>query len=391
MKRKFLSILFTSTFFFACGGEDAPTAVKQNDQQPVAEKKVVPVDYSAGRAMNKRLGRGINLGNSWDSEGQGINLHTDAGWSNPIQDDDFRIIKEAGFNSVRLPVRWQVDSDYETHTLNEIRLAGVKEDVDLAMAQGLAVLLDFHHYKELNDLGSEASKGGAEAIVAFEKERAHFNALWDQISKEFESYPDSMLAYDILNEPLMGDSKLLNEVYTDAYKIIRKNSPGKTIVFESNQAGKFAQLDILQLPEDGNIIFSGHYYEPFSYSHQGTSAQYPCKGDEAYDNKALTHFKSYVALAQQLYPDVNGGHVPMNMGEFGVAGTTSRCGQKGPSDAKKAIWAQQTVEAAEKYEMSWHYWGFTLVGGFEAYNRKGNTWYPKFPEVLTGVSANAAN
>lgn len=382
MKRKLLPLFCASVFLFACSEDKAPTAVNQKDNQPVAEKVPVPVDYSAGRAMNKRLGRGINLGNSWDSEGQGVNRNTDAGWGNPIQDEDFKIIKDAGFNSIRLPVRWQTASDYKVHTVNQTRLDSVKKDVSLAIEQGLAVLLDFHHYTELNSLGTEASKGSAEAIAAFEEERAHFNGLWDQISREFESFPDTMLAYDILNEPLITNEALLNEVFMDAYTIIRKNSPGKTIVFESNQAAKFAQLEALVLPEDGNIIYSGHYYEPYTFSHQGTSSQYSCAGDDAYSNNALTHMKSYVSLAQRLYPDVNGGHIPMNMGEFGVAGTTGRCKEKGPSDSKKALWAMQTVEAAERYEMSWHYWGFTLVGGFEAYNRAGNSWYPLFPEAL---------
>lgn len=392
MKRKLLSLLGASVFFFACGDETSPTAVKQNDQkQPVVENTAVAVDYSAGRAMNKRLGYGINLGNSWESAGGGINQHTDAGWGNPIQDGDFKIIKDAGFNSVRIPVRWQYDSDYNTHTLNQMRLDSVKKDVSLAIEQGLAVLLDFHHYTELNELGSDASKGNAEALVEFEEERAHFNALWAQIAQEFESFPDSMLAYDILNEPTIPSADLVNEIYTGAYEVIRKNAPGKTIVFESNQAAKFAQLEILKLPQDGNIIFSGHYYEPYNYSHQGHSDMYKCYGDANYDNIALSQFKSYVSLAQKLYPDVNGGHVPMNIGEFGISGPTGPCGNKGPSDAKKALWARLTVEAAEKYEMSWHYWGFTLAGGFEAYNRSGDTWYPFFPEFLTGKTVEAAN
>lgn len=391
MKRKILVLACTCALLFGCSEENSPTEASKASTQTETKIEAIAVDYSAGRAMNKRLGRGINLGNSWESEGQGINQHTDAGWGNPIQDGDFKIIKDAGFNSVRIPVRWQTDSDYNTHTLNQIRLDSVKKDVTLAIEQGLVVLLDFHHYVELNALGTEASKGDPQAMVAFEEERAHFNALWDQISREFESFPDSMIAYDILNEPTIPNADIVNEIFTGAYQVIRKNAPGKTIVFESNQAAKFAQLEILKLPQDGNIIFSGHYYDPYNYSHQGHSAQYACNGDANYDNLALTHFKNYVTLAQKLYPDVNGGHIPMNIGEFGISGQTGPCRQKGPSDAKKALWARLTVEAAARYDMSWHYWGFTLVGGFEAYNRAGDTWYPMFPDVLTNNGTAAAN
>lgn len=381
MKKLTLAAIAFGLSFFACSEEGSPTAVNKDAKEVITvTRPVVPVDYSAGRAMNKRLGRGMNLGNSWDADGSGANIHTDAGWSNPIDDGDFKIIKDAGFNSIRLPVRFQLGSDYTTHTVDAQRLAGVKEDVELALAQGLAVLLDFHHYVELNSKGSAAKSGSADDIAAFKAEKEHFVALWDQISKEFNAYPDSMLAFDIMNEPTISDTILLNEVLLEAYAVIRKNAPNKTIVFESNSYAKFGKLDALKLPEDGNIIFSGHYYEPYTFSHQGHG--YNCSGDNAYNNNSTTDFSSYVKLARQLYPDKNGGHIPMNLGEFGISGQTGPCGTKGPSDAQKALWAQQVVLVAEMNDFSWHYWGFTYVGGFEAYNRAAKAWHPYFPSAL---------
>ena len=32
--------------------------------------------------------------------------------------------------------------------------------------------------------------------------------------------------------------------------------------------------------------------------------------------------------------------------------------------------------------MSWTYWGFTKVGGFEAYDRYNNTWYTGILDAL---------
>jgi Endoglucanase len=143
------AILGMSGALVACDDSSAPP-VAPTDNNGESKVTAIPVDYSAGRAMNKRLGKGINLGNSWDSDGK-----DDGGWGNPIKDEDFKIIKEAGFNSIRLPVRWQKNSNYETHTVDPDRLAGVKEDVTLAINEGLVVLLDFHHYVELNALAGE--------------------------------------------------------------------------------------------------------------------------------------------------------------------------------------------------------------------------------------------
>lgn len=369
----------TALCFTACSSDGGGHAAAPNSSASVEEQQAIPVDYSKGRAMNKRLGKGINLGNSWDSQGNRL----DASWNNPIEDSDFATIKATGFNSVRIPVRWQFDSDYGTHTVNPERLAGVKEDIKLALDQGLAVIVNFHHYKELNDLCSDWAANPA----AFEEEKQHFLALWDQVSKEMNEFPDDMVVLEIINEPGCKFSEVIDALEMDAYKIIRANAPGKTIMFEADQAAKFAQLPMLHLPPDGNIIYSGHYYEPYQYSHQGHSNA--CKGDAAYAMTAMADLKSYVALATKLYPDVNGGHVPMNMGEFGISGggdfaNSSSCGADGtlPSARMKAQWAKKAVEAAEVYDISWHYWGFTRVGGFEAYSRNDDSWYEGFPAAF---------
>ena len=383
--KRFIFALLTAALvpvcFVSCDSSSAPPAV-ESSQDGVTEqgRKIVPVDYSKGRAMNARLGKGINLGNSWDSDGK--NCKDDNCWGNAIDDGDFKIIKDAGFNSIRLPVRWQRYSNYETHTVDPEILAGVKEDVRLAVDQGLVVLLDFHHYVELNTLGGGAHRKKADTLELFEKEKQHFVALWTQIASEFEEFPDTMLVYDILNEPTIPNKDLVNDVLLSAYAAIRAASPGKTIMFESYNAAKFAQLSILDLPADGNIIYSGHYYEPYTFSHQGHG--YDCLGDAAYSSNAASDFMGYAKLGMQLYPDVSGkDFIPMNVGEFGISGSTNwECGADAPSDAAKAKWASETIKAALKYNMSFHYWGFTYVGGFEAYDRKGKAWYPGFPQAL---------
>lgn len=384
MKRFIFAILTAALVpvcFVSCDSSSAPPAV-ESSQDGVTEqgRKIVPVDYSKGRAMNARLGKGINLGNSWDSDGK--NCKDDNCWGNAIDDEDFKIIKDAGFNSIRLPVRWQRYSNYETHTVDPEILAGVKEDVRLAIDQGLVVLLDFHHYVELNTLGGGAHRKKADTLELFEKEKQHFVALWTQIASEFEEFPDTMLVYDILNEPTIPNKDLVNDVLLSAYAAIRAASPGKTIMFESYNAAKFAQLSILELPADGNIIYSGHYYDPYTFSHQGHG--YDCLGDAAYSSNAASDFMGYAKLGMQLYPDVSGkDFIPMNVGEFGISGSTNwECGENAPSDAAKAKWASETIKAAQKYNMSFHYWGFTYVGGFEAYDRKGKAWYPGFPQAL---------
>jgi endoglucanase len=103
---------------------------------------------------------------------------------------------------------------------------------------------------------------------------------------------------------------------------------------------------------------------------------------------ASSDLKGYIATIKKLYPDVNGGYIPLNMGEFGVSGGASanksscKSGETPPTDAAKAKWAKGAIAAAEANGISWHYWGFVGVGGFEAYDKKNNTWLEGFPDAF---------
>ena len=379
MFKKLLSAMAIGCLLCACDNGTAPPRSTPKSNSSSA----VPVDYTRGRYMNAILGRGINLGNSWDSDGR-----DDAAWSNPIRDVDFAIIKAAGFNSVRIPVRWQYNSDYSTHTVDPERLAGVIEDINLAIANGLAVVVNFHHYVELNCAGGgHKDRGCKYDATKFEEEKNHFLLLWAQVASVMNAFPDDMIVLEILNEPVIPNVDLVNQLMLDAYNVIRTHAPNKTIMFEALHGAKFYDIDKMKLPPDGNIIFSGHYYEPFQYSHQGNMHGNACRGDDAKSITASTDLSSYATLAKKYYPDINGtDHVPLNMGEFGVAGgDVSPCNWEdgnGPSSEGKAEWANAAAKAAISRGMSFHYWGFSYTGGFDAYDPGSEKWHTGFPQAL---------
>ena len=201
------------------------------------------------------------------------------------------------------------------------------------------------------------------------------------------AFPDDMIVLEILNEPVIPNVDLVNQLMLDAYNVIRTHAPNKTIMFEALHGAKFYDIDKMKLPPDGNIIFSGHYYEPFQYSHQGNMHGNACRGDNAKSITASTDLSSYATLAKQYYPDINGtDHVPLNMGEFGVAGgDVSPCNWEdgnGPSSEGKAEWANAAAKAAISRGMSFHYWGFSYTGGFDAYDPGSEKWHTGFPQAL---------
>lgn len=313
-----------------------------------------PVDYSKGRAMNKKLGAGVNFGNSWDSPGTG-----DGAWSNPIGDGDFAAVKAAGFNSIRLPVRWSAGVDAQ--------LNGVKEDVQLALKAGLTVIVNSHHHDNLYSAAKNGSFDGA---------LQNFASEWKKVAQAFDSFPDDALVFEIFNEPHDMTQDQVNKIMTTGYEAIRSVSKGKTIMFESNGYSKFAQIPKLNLPNDGNIIVSGHYYDPYTFTHQGHG--YDCNGNAGSGVTSIAgHFTSYAEDIAMAFPDANGGSVPMNVGEFGVA---NKGGCSAVSDANREAWTEAVIQQAEKYGMSWHYWCYKNCGGFEA--STGSSWHGNMLNVF---------
>jgi len=361
----------------ACSSANKGTVVSHDSKYVVCMNnswkalEVTPVDYSKGRMMNAKLGRGMNLGNAWESKGQ-KGGSADCGWNNCIKDEYFKIIKDAGFNSIRLPVRWNYDAGQNSpYTIDAGRLAGVMEDINLALKQGLVVIVNFHHYEELNNAASNYNSNPS----FYESEKKRFLGMWEQVATAMDGYGDDQIVLEILNEPHGMDNKYVDELMLAAYEVIRKNAPGKTIMFEGNGYSKFAQISNVKLPADGNIIFTGHYYEPFSFSHQGHGYDCGTRLKDSDLTKMPGQFKAYVDSALVHYPDVNGGHIPLNMGEFGI----STCSGNGPTEEERAKWTDAAIAEAEKNGMSWHYWGLTGVGGFEAYN---GSWFSELYSVF---------
>jgi len=87
----------------------------------------------------KRMGVGINLGNTLDAT-------TEGAWGNVASEDRFDAYKAAGFKSVRVPVRW---NEHTAHTppyaVNATWLKRVAEVVGWSTSRGLVTIVKTHH------------------------------------------------------------------------------------------------------------------------------------------------------------------------------------------------------------------------------------------------------
>jgi len=123
---------------------------------------VVPVmAQPSARQWNAEVTAGWNLGNQLEctaQDGESVALTCDANhlqaetaWGNPlVTQQTLQAVKDAGFNAVRIPVRWQNHiTDAETMAVSEDWMTRVKEVVGYALDLGMKVIINVHHDKWL--------------------------------------------------------------------------------------------------------------------------------------------------------------------------------------------------------------------------------------------------
>lgn len=296
---------------------------------------------------NRRLGRGINFGNALEApmfEGQ---------WGLVIRDEYFDLIKKAGFDSVRVPVRWSTHAAAEPpYTIDPALLSRVDEVVDKALVAGLAVVVNIHHYEEMDrDPASH---------------RARFAGLWRQIAARLKDRPDEVV-FELLNEPNTAQTAAVwNDVLRDGLREIRSTNPTRAVIIGGANWNNVATLVDLQLPaDDRRIIGTFHYYNPFPFTHQGANW---VEGAGQWLGTPWDGSATEIAAVQRDLDlaaawSAKTGR-PVYMGEFGAY-------SRADMDAR-ARWTATVAREAEKRGFSWAYWEFG--SGFGAYFPPAFEW-----------------
>ncbi|MDG6079254.1 hypothetical protein E3U23_08615 [Erythrobacter litoralis] len=199
------------------------------------------------------VGTCINMGNSLELEDEGMH------GTKRIDAADFERIAATGFQTIRLPVRWDTHSSSEApYTIEPAWLDRVTEVVDMALASGLNVILDSHHFNPIHEdpAGVAPWHGG----------------VWRQVAARFAGYPEDTLWFELENEPhnkFTNDNLL--ETLAPALAAVRETNPTRPVIYGGGNWSGVDSLATLPLPEDPNAYPTFHYYEPFAFTHQGAS------------------------------------------------------------------------------------------------------------------------
>lgn len=207
-----------------------------------------------------QLGRGINIGGIFEAPVEG-------GWGLDVDVDFFDAIADAGFDSIRIPIRWSSHTEsVPPFRINETFFKRIDWVLDQAERVKLAIVINVHHYEEyMEDPPGHQSR---------------FLSIWEQISERYANR-SKRLHFELLNEP----SGRFNEVtgmwnrhLADAIDIVRQKNPDRMIVVGPVEWNSVKKLNELVLPDDPNIVVTVHFYDPFKFTHQGahwTNNNYP--------------------------------------------------------------------------------------------------------------------
>ena len=362
----------------------APTATHTPAPTPVDRSEpATPLDRYAQAA---RLGRGVNLGNALEAPREGE-------WGVTLQEAYFPLIAEAGFDTVRVPIRWSAHAQFEPpYAIDEAFFERVDWVIDHAMAQGLNVVINMHHYDGIADAPSEHEE--------------RFIAMWRQIATRYRHRPDN-LYLEPLNEPhgALTPSRW-NKLAAETVAAIREVDGVHTIVLDSAEWGSATAVAQLQVPQgETNLICSFHLYEPMLFTHQGAewvSGEYQTLGViwPGPPESELTPVEGVknVAWAAQWFRDYNtlpadrnpagprpirqmldwavrqGERLdcPLWLGEFGAYGRADM--------GSRVNWTAFVREEAEARGLPWAYWEF--CAGFGVYDPDGEAWREELLEAL---------
>lgn len=295
--------------------------------------------------------RGVNLGNALEAPNEGE-------WGYRIDGAHLRAIAEAGFDGVRLPVRWDNHLD-GAGRIDPVFLYRVQEVASWAIDLDLHVQLNVHHYERF--------------IAEPARERERFLALWRQIGEAFSSAPPNLL-FELLNEPngpqLTGAR--LSEVQNAAIEVVRESNAQRLIVLGP---GNWQNVDALRdwrPPAGENIAVSVHYYEPHAFTHQGAEwlgADAPVFGRDWGDDSDRSVVRQHIRQAAD-WARQNGYAV--QLGEFGVNRTVPL--------PQRAAWTSAVRDACVAYDIGWCVWDF--AGAFPIWDRERGAFIPQLREAL---------
>ena len=329
-----LSILVTLSFFiflFFIGCNDQDENVNQNDYL-----------FEKPQAIIAKMTRGINIGNTLEPPHVGD-------WNNKfIEEYFFDDYVEAGFNTVRVPIRWEKHTlEVHPYTVSETWLDTIEKVIDWGLERDLFIIINAHHdWWLVNNYNSL-------------EVRNRFHSIWNQIAFRFKDKPPHLL-FEIINEPHGMTKENVDELNKDILKIIREENPQRIVIYGGHSWSNSGHLLSARIPNDEYIVGYFHSYDPWDFAGKGNGIW----GSD-YD---IERIKSKFNQVSQWSKKNN---IPVMLSEFGAI---HDCDYN-----SRMLHYFTYVKEALRNEIAFQAWDDG--GKFKIYDRESRLW-PEVKDIL---------
>ncbi|MDR0294242.1 MAG: glycoside hydrolase family 5 protein [Oscillospiraceae bacterium] len=306
------------------GGDKPPVTVTEPAESPDGGEEPPAAKDLTSLEMARLMGYGINLGNTMEAcdsknriPGRDPSVY-ETMWGQPVTTRDMvKGMKDAGFQTLRVPIAWTNAMDFENgdYTIGRAYLDRVEEIIDYALDEGMYVVINDHW-----DHGWWSMFSHPEQAVR-DKAMDIFVSMWTQIAERYEKY-DNRLIFEPANEEWgnrfndktpfnpTGGNLTQDECYelltvaaqkfVDTMRGLGGNNASRFLLIPGYNTDVAMTCDgRFKMPTDtaGNkLLLSVHYYTPWSYCGDTSGVgQWGTTGDVEEQNTLLEMLTKYTA------------------------------------------------------------------------------------------------
>lgn len=172
----------------------------------------------------------------------------------------FKSISAAGFKTVRIPINFGAWASYEQPYRWTVPtgLEIADKFIATALAEGLIVIIDFHHVE------FDKTVKGADST-----ERIVW--IWKEVAARYNRLDPENALFELRNEPHDIRAEDWREQAEELIKTVRQIAPEHTLVIGFHDWNSRQAMIHSEPFADKNIIYTFHYYDPFIFTHQGAT------------------------------------------------------------------------------------------------------------------------
>lgn len=274
-----------------------------------------------------------------------LDVLEDAFRRNWVKESDIQNIRRLGFNCIRVPFHYRLieTAPYRYSPQGVLWLDRV---IQWAKKAGLWTILDFHGAPGSQNLDWHSDSAGKALLWTRKDFQRRSRALWEFLADRYKDEP-SIAGYDLLNEAVLKDTRLLNSFYRELIQGIRLVDKNHLLFIEGNTWA--TNLDCLEEFDDDNYCYSIHSYEPMAFTFNfDVTLRYPYQLKDKFSNfqTSRRHLGQYQKIAEKR-------KVPVYVGEFGV---NYRFGSGGEDR-----YLQDVLKLFDQFGFHWTYWTYKAV------------------------------